>query len=75
MNGRLAWIAEQAEAVLEQAGHRGMSPAAVARRVRRTRRTRCSAADARAALAYLTGHQYAYTTRTHPGQYFSDQTH
>jgi hypothetical protein len=51
-----------------------MSPAAAARTVRRRHHHTCSSSDARAALLYLTGRQYAHTgTRTHPGQYFPGQ--
>lgn len=71
LNGRLAWVAEQVEAVLEQAGRRGMSPAHAARQVRRTRRVRCTATEARLALAYLTGNQYAHTLRNRPERHFS----
>lgn len=68
----LAWIAERIEGVLEQAGRRGMSPAAAARAVRRGGRAHCTTADARLALAHLAGLQLAHTgTRDHPGRYFA----
>jgi hypothetical protein len=64
----IAYLAEQIEGALEQAGRRGMSPAAAARRVG------CTAADARLALTWLTGQQYAHTgIRDHPDQYFQGQ--
>jgi hypothetical protein len=70
----IAYLAEQVEGALERAGRRGMSPAAAARRVRHTRRVGCTAADARLALAWLTGQQYAHTgIRDHPDQYFQGQ--
>jgi hypothetical protein len=62
----IAYLAEQVEGALEQAG----------RRVRHTRRVGCTAADARLALAlaWLTGQQYAHTgIRDHPDQYFRGQ--
>jgi hypothetical protein len=63
----LAWLAEQIEAALAQAGRRGVSPATAARRVR------CTTADARLALAWLTGQQRAHpdTRNRHPDRYLT----